>query len=137
MLHLLMPSTLAAVVVASALLTWVMLLTASMLRTRGWTPSGFVLALGNRDDLPPPSPMQERADRAAKNMLENLVLFVAVLVAAKLQGVPDSQLLPFARLFLVARVIYFGVYLGGVKYLRTGVWAVGVAALVLIAGTAL
>jgi uncharacterized MAPEG superfamily protein len=132
-----MSFSLPMVAVASALLTWVMLLTASTLRSRSYTPAGFVLALGNRDDLPEPSPVAGRADRAARNMLENLLLFVTVLVAAKLQGASDLELLPWARLFLVARVAYFGVYLAGIRYLRTAVWAVGVAALVPIALAAL
>src|SRR5688500_3518655 len=72
-----------AMLLASLALTWVMIMTGSMIRTVAWTPNGFVRSLGNRDDLPPPTPLAERADRAAKNMIENLVLFLGVLMAAR------------------------------------------------------
>ncbi|HEV3194354.1 MAG TPA: hypothetical protein VGY54_27835, partial [Polyangiaceae bacterium] len=58
--------------VLSAILACVMLLTASVLRSHGWTPRGIHVMLGNRDDLPEPTPVAARADRAARNMVENL-----------------------------------------------------------------
>src|SRR5882757_4310914 len=62
-----------AVLAWSAALTWLMLMTSSALRTQGLSPGGFARAVGNRDDLRSPTPIAGRADRAAKNMLENLV----------------------------------------------------------------
>ena len=73
--------------VASVALTWLMLLVASLLRTRGWTLPGMGLAFGNRDDLPAASAIAGRAERAARNMVENLVLFAALLLAAEVAGV--------------------------------------------------
>lgn len=118
--------------VYSALLTWVMLMTASLARARGWTPEGFVLALGNRAELPPPSPVAGRADRAAKNMLENLVLLAVVIAAAHFAGAPKDRVDLGATIFFWARVAYFGVYLAGIVYLRTALWAVAVAGLAMI-----
>ena len=123
--------------VYSTLLAWVMLLTASMLRVRGYTPAGFKLSLGNRDDLSEPSPVAARADRAATNMLENLLLFAALLLAAHAAGVEKERLELPARLFFYARLLYFPVYLAGIPYLRTAVWAVGVVGIALIASTML
>jgi uncharacterized MAPEG superfamily protein len=121
----------------SALLTWAMLVTASFLRNRLWTPSGMKLGMGNRDDVPEPTPLAARADRAAKNMLENLVLFVCVVVAARYAGAPAEQVNLGSTIFFWARLLYFGVYLAGIAYLRTAVWAVAVLGLFIIARAAL
>jgi len=116
----------------SVVLTWMMLLSASLIRARAWTPPGMVVAFGNRDDLPEQSPLAGRADRAARNMLENLVMFAALVLVANLVKVPSERLEVGARLFFYARVLYFPIYLAGVKYLRTAVWAVSVAGMVQI-----
>jgi uncharacterized MAPEG superfamily protein len=116
----------------AALLTWVMLMMASLLRARLWTPKGMWLGVGNRDDMPEPSPIAGRADRAAKNMLENLVLFAVVVVIARLAGVERARIAPGAAIFFWARVVYFLVYLAGIPLLRTLVWAVSLAGLAMI-----
>jgi uncharacterized MAPEG superfamily protein len=120
-----------------ALLTWVMLLTAALLRVRFWTPAGFVMSLGNRDDVPEPSPLAARADRAAKNMVENMVLFLAVMFAARASGADSERLVTGASIFFWARLAYFPIYLAGIKVLRTAVWAVSIAGLFMIARSAL
>ena len=114
----------------SALLTWVMILVASTLRAKG----AVMVAFGNREAMPEPSPLAGRADRAAKNMLENMILFTAVVVAA--HGAADhDRVVLGARVFFWARVVYWPLYLSGVKYARTAAWATGVGgcALMLIA----
>jgi uncharacterized MAPEG superfamily protein len=117
----------------AAALAWIMIISAAGLRT------SFSLALmfGNRDNLPPPSPLAERADRAAKNMLENLVLFTAAYVAAKAAGASGWKVEHGAQLFVAARVLYFLLYLAGVKVARTLAWAVGVAGIALLVAAAL
>jgi uncharacterized MAPEG superfamily protein len=122
-------------VACSAILTWIMLMTASVLRARAWTTRGFVAAMGNRDDLPAPSPLAGRADRAAKNMVENMVLFVALIFAARIGGADGAKVVLGASLFFWARVVYFPVYLAGIRWLRTAVWGVSLAGLVLILRT--
>ena len=112
----------------AAVLCWVMIITASAVRTRG----NVVMASGNRDDVPPPSDLGNRADRAAKNMLENMVLFTALLVAARAGNGDADRIVLGARLFFWARVAYFPVYLVGIKYLRTVIWAVSIVGLALI-----
>lgn len=116
----------------SAVLTWVMLLAASLIRVHGWTPKGFVIAAGNRDNLPEASPIAGRADRAAKNMLENLVLFAVVVLVARLGGIAPDKIATGAAIFFWARVVYFFVYLAGIPFLRTAVWGVSIAGLVMI-----
>lgn len=110
----------------AAALTWVMIMTAAELRTPTWTRAGAALAFGNREALPPPSALAARADLAAKNMLENMVLFLAVFVAARAAGVTA---MPGAAIFVVARLAYFGVYLAGIVYLRSVIWGVSLVGL--------
>src|SRR5690349_10643122 len=68
--------------------TWIQVMVASTLRVRSWTPAGLQAGLGNRDNLPEARPIALRADRAAKNMLENMLLFACVFFAAKIAQVP-------------------------------------------------
>ena len=121
--------------VYATILTWVMIMTASLLRSRGWTPSGMKVAFGNRADVPEASPMVARAERAARNMAENLPLFLALVTVAHLGGAASAreQIELCAALFFWARLVYFPVYLAGVPYLRTAIWSVSVAGMGLIA----
>jgi uncharacterized MAPEG superfamily protein len=116
---------------ASSGLTWVMLVVSAILRT-GATPSGITLAVGNRDSLQPPSALAARADRAAKNMLENLVLFACVLLAASLANANAARVTLGCQVFLFARVAYALLYLAGVPWLRTVAWLIGVAGMTMI-----
>ena len=117
---------------ATALVTWLSLLVASLIRASAWTPQGMKLAFGNRDDLPPATPLAGRAQRCAANTLENFVLFAALVLAAQLKGADAGQVLLGAKLFFWARLAYIPVYYAGIAYLRTGVWLVGVAGMGLV-----
>src|SRR5262249_54889201 len=117
----------------TAILTCLMLGTASALRTRSWQPGGIARNLGNRDNLEEPSPIAGRADRAAKNMVENLVLFVALIAAAHFAGKANAQVQLGANIFLWARIAYWAVYLAGIPALRTLIWLVSIAGLAIIA----
>jgi uncharacterized MAPEG superfamily protein len=123
--------------VYSAILTWVMLVVASSMRSRSWTSRGMRVAFGNRENVPEASPAAARADRAARNMLENMILFVAVLVAAHRAGASQESLDLGARLFFYSRVSYFLVYLAGISYIRTLFWLSGMVGVGVIAAAAL
>jgi uncharacterized MAPEG superfamily protein len=124
--------------VYSVLLCWLMVIAASMVCAQGWTPVGLQRAFGNRDDLPPASPLGGRADRAAKNMLENLLLFGLLALAAHAAGKgADPRVATGAALFFWARVVYAPLYWLGVKYLRTAAWLVAVIGMAMIAGALL
>lgn len=115
---------------SSTVLTFVMLLGASLLKARGWTPAGFLLALSNRDHMPEPSPMAMRADRAGRNMLENMVLFIAALVFARFGGAEPAALAQGCAIFFWARLAYCIVYVAGIPYVRTLLWAIAVYGMV-------
>jgi len=123
--------TISTLTLAAVALTWLMIMAASMLRTRG----DLKVATGNRHDVPTPTPLAERADRAAKNMLENLVLFVALVVAVGGRDPARAQL--GAEVFVVARVAYWLIYLAGIPVLRTLVWSVGIVGLAILGSAAL
>ncbi|MFV8756698.1 MAPEG family protein [Nannocystaceae bacterium ST9] len=114
----------------SAALTWIMIMSAAELRTPTWTRAGAKLAFGNREQLPEASPLAARADRAAKNMIENLVVFVAVFVAARAEGT-DATL--GSAIFFFARLAYFVTYLAGIVYVRSLFWAVALVGILWIA----
>jgi uncharacterized MAPEG superfamily protein len=120
------------VLVWSAVLLWLMLVTASALRTQGLAPGGIGRAMGNRDDLAPPTPLAGRADRAAKNMLENLVIFTALVAAAHVAGKANAQVQLGANIFFWARAAYWPAYLAG-SGLRSVVWTISIIGLAMIA----
>jgi uncharacterized MAPEG superfamily protein len=122
--------TLSHLTLGTAILTFLMIMTASSLRTR----LDFKVATGNRDGMPAPTPAAERADRAAKNMLENLLLFLALVVAVGGKNPVRAEL--GAEIFLIARIVYWPIYLVGVPVLRTIVWAAGAVGLVVLASAA-
>ena len=112
-------------VVYMAILTWLTLLVASLVRAKAWTFAGTMIALGNRDNLPAATPLAGRAARAAQNTLENFVLFAAIALVAQASGVASPRIATGAEIFFWARVLYVPVYYAGIVYLRTGVWLVG------------
>ena len=111
-----------------AILTWLMIMGAAYIRTGG----SFSLMFSNRDALPPESALAGRADRAVKNMLENMVLFIAAWAAAKGAGAGGWKVTRGAQLFFVARVAYWPVYLAGIRVVRTTLWFAGVAGIALV-----
>lgn len=125
--------TSAYLLAACALLYWVMVLFAGVMRIRTWTKPGMEVGFGNRDTLPEPSAIAGRSERAARNMLENLVVFATLLLAAWMARVPEQELVFPAQLFFWARLAYFPTYVVGIPYLRTALWAVGAAGMVMLA----
>jgi uncharacterized MAPEG superfamily protein len=93
---------------------------------------GLPMLAGNREGLPPFTGWVGRANRAHHNMLESLVLFAVLVLTAVIANKTNQTTLLGAQLFIWGRVAYAAVYLAGIPWLRTGVWAVSVAGLILI-----
>jgi uncharacterized MAPEG superfamily protein len=94
---------------------------------------GLPALAGNREGLPASfAGWAGRAQRAHRNMLENLVLFAALVLIAVLAGRTNSTTLLGAQLFFWARLAYAVVYIAGIPWLRTAVWTVSVIGLLLI-----
>ena len=93
---------------------------------------GIATLAGNREGMAPRTGWAGRAQRAHLNMLENLVLFAALVLIAVVSGKTNATTLLGAQVFFWARLAYAGVYLAGIPWLRTGVWLVSVVGLLLI-----
>ena len=93
---------------------------------------GLPALAGNRVGLPPCTGWAGRALRAHPIMLENLVLFAALVLIAVVAGKTNATTLLGAQLFFWARLAYALVYLAGIPWLRTLVWLTSVIGLVLI-----
>ena len=119
-------------VIYMAVLTWLTYMGGSLTRGKAWTWQGMQLAAGNRDNLPPVTPLAGRADRTARNTLENFVLFTAIALVAHAAGVTDPSVAQGATLFFWSRVIYVPVYYAGIAWVRTVVWLAGIAGLVMM-----
>ena len=93
---------------------------------------GLPTLAGNREGLPAMTGWAGRAERAHRNMLQSLVLFAALVLAAQVMSRLDATTALGAQLFFWGRLAYAAVYLIGLPWIRTGVWAVSIVGLVLI-----
>lgn len=100
--------------------------------------SGATLQVGlpalaaNREGLPEIVGWAGRAARAHRNMLESLVLFAALVLVAHVAGKANAMTALGAHLFFWARLAYAVIYIAGIPWLRTAVWAVSIVGLLLI-----
>jgi len=116
----------------TAFVTWVLILAASLMRARAWTPAGMMVAFGNREHMAECTGLVARTDRAGRNMLENLVLFTALVLVASVAGVNDPQVELGARIFFWARIVYIPIYMLGIPVVRTLTYVVSMVGLGLI-----
>jgi len=93
---------------------------------------GLPTAVGNREKMPEITGWAGRAERAHRNMLQSLVLFTALVLAAQVTNKLDATTALGAQLFFWARLAYAAVYVAGLPWIRTLVWLIGVVGLVLI-----
>ena len=93
---------------------------------------GLPALAGNRENLPLITGWPDRAARAHRNMVENLVLFAALVLVAQVSGKANGMTALGSELFFWARLVYVPVFLIGIPWVRTVVWAVSVVGLVLI-----
>lgn len=93
---------------------------------------GLPMLAGNREGMPEIRGWGGRAARAHRNMLENLVLFAALVLVAVIADKTNSTTLLGAQIFFYARIVYALVYIAGIPWLRTGVWGVSVIGLAMI-----
>jgi uncharacterized MAPEG superfamily protein len=81
--------------------------------------SGLGYAAGNRDQPAELSPWGGRLIRAHRNMLENLPVFVALVLAAQVAGVANEATAFGTVQFFWGRVAHAAIYIAGIPYLRT------------------
>ncbi len=93
---------------------------------------GLPALAGNREGVAPATGWAGRAARAHRNMIENLLLFAALILIAAVAGKTSDMTLLGAQIFFWARLAYAFVYLAGIPWLRTGVWTVSVVGMALV-----
>jgi uncharacterized MAPEG superfamily protein len=113
----------------SVVLTFVQMLVAV---TATNTQIPLTTLVQNRESLPELTDWAGRAQRAHRNMLENLPLFIGLVLVAHIAGRANPMTLLGAQLFFWARLVYAVVYVAGVPWVRTAVWAVSAVGLILI-----
>jgi uncharacterized MAPEG superfamily protein len=95
---------------------------------------GFSYEMSARDaGLQPQSLYAGRARRALNNYLETYPGFVALAAAVVLANRTGGASALGAEIWLGARVVYLALYLLGIPYLRTLVWAVSIVGLLVMA----
>jgi uncharacterized MAPEG superfamily protein len=114
----------------AVILTFVQMLIAAMGSNQQF---GLPTLAGNREGLPDVTGWGGRAKRAHLNMLENLVLFTALVLIAQVAGKANAATAMGASIFFWARLVYAGVYLAGISWVRTAVWFVSVIGMAIIA----
>ncbi len=114
----------------STILCFVQMLIAA---TGANTQVGLPALAGNREGLPDIVGWPGRARRAHLNMIENLVLFAALVLIAAVAGKANATTAMGAMIFFWGRLAYALIYLIGVPWLRTLAWLVSVIGMAMIA----
>ena len=89
---------------------------------------------GPRDaEVPAPGKIAGRLIRAQANLFETLPIFAIAVIMAHVSG-KDGQMLTFVgtHLYFFGRLIYVPLYAFGVPYIRTLVWLIAAAGLVMV-----
>ncbi|MBC8026336.1 MAG: MAPEG family protein [Steroidobacteraceae bacterium] len=88
--------------------------------------------LGPRDHVRPLTVTGQRAARALSNMHEALPVFLGLALMNLIVAPQASLALTGAWVFLIARILYVPLYLGGVPAVRTLAWVAGWVGLILM-----
>jgi uncharacterized MAPEG superfamily protein len=94
---------------------------------------GLTVLAGNRENMPFILGWAGRADRASRNMLESLVLFAPLVLAAHVSGISNPITVLGAYVYLWGRVAYAFLYVAGVPWARSGAWLLSLWGMVMIA----
>ena len=93
---------------------------------------GLITLAGNRENIGSSSGWAGRAQRAHRNMLENLVLFAILVVVAHIAGISNELTVLGAQLFFWGRLAYSLIYVVGIAWFRTATFLVSILGLILI-----
>ena len=83
--------------------------------------------LSSRDENTKISAHAQRANRALKNLLETFPIFIGLAILSLIKDVDNSSI---ALFWLTFRIIYVPVYVLGINYIRTGIWAASLICLI-------
>ncbi len=95
--------------------------------------TGTAYNASSRDEEGPPvGVITGRLQRAQKNLFETLPIFIAAVLIAHLAGREGSLSGWGVALYFWARVVYLPLYAFGVPYVRSLVWLVSLAGLIMV-----
>lgn len=94
---------------------------------------GLNTLAGNREGLGELTGWAGRAKRAHLNMIENMVLFTALVLIAVAAGKANAMTAMGAMIFFWGRLAYAVIYVAGIAWLRTLAWFVSVIGMAIIA----
>ena len=114
----------------STILTFVQVLVAAIGANQA---VGLNTLAGNREGLGEIPGWAGRAKRAHLNMIENMVLFAALVLIAAVAGKANAMTAMGAMIFFWARLAYAVIYVAGIAWLRTLAWFVSVIGMAMIA----
>jgi uncharacterized MAPEG superfamily protein len=114
----------------AVVLTFVQMLVAAQ---GAFNQVGLVTLAGNRENMPVLTGWAGRARRAHLNMIENMVLFAALVFLVIAAGKTNQMTVLGAELFFWGRLAYALIYLAGFPWVRTLAWLVSVVGMVLMA----
>jgi len=83
-------------------------------------------------EAPPPRPVTARLQRAQANLFETLPLFIGAVLIAHVSGSEGDLTLWGCWMYLIARIVYIPLYAAGIPYVRSLVWLVSLAGLVMV-----
>ena len=117
------------------LLALVHIFAAAQVRTKQY---GTKWNMGARDeDMPPPSPLVGRLERAQANFFETFPIVIAVILIVQVAGLHSRWTAIGAVLWLAARAVYLPLYALGIPVVRTLVFTLGFVGLMMLLGPAL
>lgn len=94
---------------------------------------GLQWNVGARDaEGAPVGAVTERVNRALRNFLETFPFFAAAVLATAVAGRLDATTALGTQLYFWARVAYVPLYAVGIPYVRTLVWGVSIAGLLMV-----
>lgn len=84
----------------------------------GIKANGLEAMAGARDNLPASSVLHGRATRLRANMIENLMIFVPLVITAHLLGISTEYTVLGTQLFVFSRIAHAVIYLAGWPWVR-------------------
>lgn len=119
-------------ILAVLALFFVQTLLPSMARAASGLPEQRAWLRSNRDIEPPHTVMSARMSRALYNMFEALPIFLTLALLAEIRGIESGWAVRGAAVFFFARLAYLPAYGTGIAWLRSVVWTLGHAGLVMM-----
>jgi uncharacterized MAPEG superfamily protein len=99
---------------------------------------GTAWNMGARDEaLPPPEPIVGRLARAQANFFETFPILAAAVLVVTAAGLEDRWTAIGAILWLAMRVLYLPVYAAGIARVRTLIFLLSIAGIVMVLRPAL